>query len=462
MSDLLLTYYGDDFTGSTDALECLSRAGVRTVLFTRPPTPEMLASHRNLQAIGVAGNTRSLSPDGLEKELVQAFTVFQELQPRHVHYKVCSTFDSSPQIGSIGCAIDVGRLVLGSTFVTVVVGAPSLGRYCTFGNLFATAGVDFGKEVFRLDRHPSASCHPKTPMAESDLAIHLSKQTKVSIALFDLLKFDLTPEQQRNELNRLVAGGAEVVLFDVVNNHHLKQIGALLDESREPESIRFTVGSSGVEMALCSQWDSMGTLSPRDDWENPGQVSQVLIVSGSCSPVTKAQIEWAAKNGFAEVAIDTPSVLIDEGSMQSMQRSTKDVIDLLKSGKSVVAHTSKGTSDPRIAATNEVLSKWGSNGHSGASDCSRILGKAMGRLVRQALDETSVRRLCVAGGDTSSFLAQEIGIETIEMLCPLSPGAPLCTAHAPSSSADCVEINFKGGQVGKEEYFGSLLKGTNQ
>lgn len=86
----------------------------------------------------------------------------------------------------------------------------------------------------------------------------------------------------------------------------------------------------------------------------------------------------------------------------------------------------------------------------------------MGHLVRQSLAETSVRRLCVAGGDTSSYIAQEIGVESIEMLYPLAIGAPLCSARAPRSPADGVEISFKGGQVGREEYFGSLLTGTIQ
>ncbi|HYH56179.1 MAG TPA: four-carbon acid sugar kinase family protein, partial [Anseongella sp.] len=34
---LMLAFYGDDFTGSTDALEFLNRAGARSVLFIEPP-----------------------------------------------------------------------------------------------------------------------------------------------------------------------------------------------------------------------------------------------------------------------------------------------------------------------------------------------------------------------------------------------------------------------------------------
>src|SRR5712671_3605729 len=96
---LLISFYGDDFTGSTDALEQLTSAGVRTALFIKPPTKKQLASFNNLQAVGVAGMTRSMTPDAMERELKPAFKKLKALGARHVHYKVCSTFDSSPTVG---------------------------------------------------------------------------------------------------------------------------------------------------------------------------------------------------------------------------------------------------------------------------------------------------------------------------------------------------------------------------
>ena len=81
MSDLLLSFYGDDFTGSTDAMESLARGGVQTVLFTEPPTPARLARYPGLQAFGVAGMTRAMGPDEMERTLRAAFA---ELHP----YKV--------------------------------------------------------------------------------------------------------------------------------------------------------------------------------------------------------------------------------------------------------------------------------------------------------------------------------------------------------------------------------------
>src|SRR5580692_7925288 len=102
MKRLLLAFYGDDFTGSTDALEQLALAGIRTALFINPPTPAQLKRFPHLQAVGVAGMTRALPPAAMKKELVPALKELKKLGARHVHYKVCSTFDSSPEIGSIG------------------------------------------------------------------------------------------------------------------------------------------------------------------------------------------------------------------------------------------------------------------------------------------------------------------------------------------------------------------------
>src|SRR5690242_8347952 len=111
MNPLRLAFYGDDFTGSTDAMEFLTRAGVRTILFTSPPTADQLSRYTGLQAVGVAGMTRSMPPDAMEAELRPAFSALRALGAPHVHYKVCSTFDSSPTVGSIGHAIDVGAEV---------------------------------------------------------------------------------------------------------------------------------------------------------------------------------------------------------------------------------------------------------------------------------------------------------------------------------------------------------------
>src|SRR5688572_5888992 len=208
-------------------MESLERAGVRTMLFIDPPDAQMLARYPGLRAVGVAGLTRSMPPDAMEAELRPAFAKLKALGAPVVHYKVCSTFDSSPQVGSIGRAIDVGRDVFrDAPFVPLLVGAPELGRYCVFGNLFAKFGRD--PEPFRLDRHPSMSRHPVTPADESDLRVHLARQTQRRIALLEVLSVERGLDAARAALDQLLADKPDIVLFDVLHERHLSTIGGLI------------------------------------------------------------------------------------------------------------------------------------------------------------------------------------------------------------------------------------------
>ena len=305
--DLLLSFYGDDFTGSTDVMEALSRAGLRTVLFLRPPGPDDLGRFPGARAVGVAGVSRSLSTGAMDAELRPVFEALGALGAPLVHYKVCSTFDSSPAVGSIGRAIDIGREVFGAPFVPAVVGAPVLGRYQVFGNLFARSGPE--TRPFRLDRHPTMRHHPITPMDEADLRLHLARQTDKRFGLFDLLDLALPREAQNDRLHALLADGCEVVLFDVLTEEHLPVIGRLIADRTDTDHPLFAVGSSGVEYALAAHWKEEGRL-PEPPVFEARPVEQIVAVSGSCSPVTDRQIAWALDNGFGEVPL-WPERLVD-------------------------------------------------------------------------------------------------------------------------------------------------------
>jgi uncharacterized protein YgbK (DUF1537 family) len=442
-NNLLLAYYGDDFTGSTDALEFLSRAGARTALFIAPPTPAQLATYPGLDAIGVAGLTRAMPPDAMQAVLEPAFAQLRELAPRHVHYKVCSTFDSSPTIGSIGRAIEVGRAVFpANAFVPLLVAAPPLGRYCAFGNLFARLGIGSDGGIFRLDRHPSMSKHPTTPADESDLRRHLARQTSLQTGLLDLLQITRPLAELRAALAAQVQAGAEVILFDALYEEQLLGIGAVIDSWASENEPLFSVGSSGIEMALGQLWTQRGTLAPPAEWPAPGPAAPLLVVSGSCSPVTAGQIDWARANGFAEVILDAPQLANATDLLASLAPYQQQAVAHLREGRSVIVHTNGGAAQRGTQSLS-----------------AEALGTALGLLAREAVRQTDLRRLVVAGGDTSSYAARALGIEAVEMLAPLYPGAPLCRAAAPGSPLHGREVNFKGGQVGPAEYFGVLREG---
>lgn len=428
---LLLAYYGDDFTGSTDALEFLTRAGVRTALFLAPPTAAQLARHPGLQAVGVAGLTRSLAPAVMEAELRPAFAALRAIGPRHMHYKVCSTFDSSPEVGSIGRAIEIGAEIFGGRCVPLLVGVPALGRHCVFGNLFARMGIGSTGEVHRLDRHPSMSRHPVTPADESDLRLHLAKQTAKRIGLYDILQAALSEDAALAALDKIVAEGAEIVLFDVLYSEQLARLGALIDAGAGQGAPVFSVGSSGIEMALGAHWTNEERFAACNSWPDPGAAAPLLVVSGSCSPVTAGQIAWAQANGFAMIALDPAAPDVAAAAAAATRE--------LLTGRHTLVYTSRGEAGTPASAA--------------------VLGTALGQIARTAVERTGIRRLLVAGGDTSSYAGRALGLESVEMIAPLAPGAPLCRAYAPGSPADGLELNFKGGQVGAPDYFGAVVRG---
>jgi len=447
MKKLLLAFYGDDFTGSTDALEQLTLAGIRTALFIEPPTPAQLKKLPGLQAIGVAGKTRSLAPQAMERELKPALRALKKLGPRHVHYKVCSTFDSSPRVGNIGRVIDVGARIFPAPFIPLLVAAPELGRYTVFGQHFARYGIGSAGAIHRLDRHPSISKHPITPMTEADLRLHLAKQTKKDIRLVDVLNFDLPEAQDRTALGRILRG-ADVVLFDALTSDHLRRIGKLIDQFGSARRPLFSVGSSGIEAALAAAWKVAG--KPRCDLrsaQHANPADRLLVGSGSCSPVTIGQIAWALKRGFAEVPLDADALANLRTFGTEIHRAAKTAAERLRAGQSVIVHTTKTGSDKRISAKLKGRT-------------ARVFGTAMGTALRLTAGASGLQRICIAGGDTSSYAARAMGIEALEMIAPLTPGAPLCRAHAPASHADNCEVVFKGGQVGPENYFEIVRRGN--
>jgi 3-oxoisoapionate kinase len=452
---LLLAFYGDDFTGSTDVAESLTRAGLRTVLFLKPPARSQLRSFPGLRAFGVAGTARTLSPAQMNRTLPSLFRALRDSDARVIHYKVCSTFDSSPAIGSIGHAIEIAQRIFHSPFVPLLVGAPVLGRYCVFGNLFARSGLD--TEPHRLDRHPTMRQHPTTPMDEADLRLHLARQTTRPIRLVDVLLLDAPDLKSRTA--QVLGDSGDVVLFDILYPSHLPMIGRLLWRHARRRRPLFTVGSSGVEYALTAAWRADGELGPPPPPPEPKPVKQLLVLSGSCSPVTERQLRAAFDCGFVDVPLDMPALLTPTTAAATTTRLVRETVDELVRGRSVILHTCLGPDDPRINRALRRLQSLGYPRQTLRGETASLMGKVLGNLLQQLLAAFPLSRVCVTGGDTSSYVARTLGIEALEPIAPVAPGGPLCRIHAPGRPVHGMEIVFKGGQVGKTGFFETLLQG---
>lgn len=434
----LLAFYGDDFTGSTDVMEALTLGGVPTVLLLEPlPMEEVKRQFPHAKAVGIAGTSRSMTRAQMDEVLPKMFVYLKGYKASFVHYKVCSTFDSSPEIGSIGLALEIGLREFPHRPVPMVVGAPILKRYVAFANLFATVQ----NETYRLDRHPTMSVHPVTPMGESDLRLHLAEQTSCRVKSFDLRALE------RNE-DYASYQDADAVLFDTLNQEHLTKIGNILFQHKAP----FWLGSSGMEYALIAHLQSNGQIQPRE-MEPVKPVEQLLVISGSAAPGTAAQIEWAEGQGFKSIRLDSVALIDDQNETYKGQIIEQSEA-LLRQGESVILYSAKGPTDPAIAKTKSHLATLGLH----PNQVSQQLGKQQGMILKTLLECYPLPRVCVSGGDTCGHAVAELGLTALELLMPIAPGSPLCTAHS-SNQHNGLEISLKAGQVGQSDYFGSVLSG---
>jgi uncharacterized protein YgbK (DUF1537 family) len=415
---LLFSYYGDDFTGSTDALEALSVHGVRTVLFPGVPSDAQLLRFEDYDAIGVAGESRSRSPEWMREHLPTVFEFLRSLGASVTQYKVCSTFDSSPQTGNIAVAMQIGRQVFRSERVPVVVAAPHLGRYVLFGNLFAAQGGT----VYRIDRHPTMSRHPVTPMRESDLRLHLRAQGAEAVELIDVRQL-----MEANQSATVGNGGA--VIFDGLDQRTESATGRILWNQRA--EFPFLVGSSGLTHALMRQWRETGRIASGFKPPTADPVDRLLVVSGSCSPVTEEQIqsaEHAGFEGFHSVGVNRDELL-------------SKVLDVLGRGRSVIIYSALGSADLDGSTGGEQL------------------GRYLGDLMRDVVVQSGVRRAIIAGGDTSSHAVTRLGISALTFAAVMAPGAPLCRAEAEEARMHGLELVLKGGQVGSRDFYEQVRKG---
>lgn len=450
-NELLLAFYGDDFTGSTDAMEALAKSGYRTVLFLEAPTPAMVERFKGIRCIGVAGTSRAKTPPELAKEVRPVMESLSQLGAPVVHYKTCSTFDSSPQFGSIGEAIRVSRpFFKGQATVPLLVGAPALGRYTLFGQHFARMDGD----VYRLDRHPVMSRHPVTPMGEADLRLHLREQLGEEVGLMNILELEGDRRTVEERYRGKLAEKPPVLLMDALDDERMVMSGELIWKG-VGEGLRFVVGSSGVEYALTAYWEQSGMpKKARDEGGSPEEGSpasiapsnRILAVSGSASPVSQRQVETAIGQGFRGIRISPSAIAEGSGLPEEL---LNEAIRLLNEGESVVLYTALGPDDPAIAETRSALAAKGISG----SQAGEHIGRQLGRWTTHIMRQAGLRRVVIAGGDTSGFVTSEMGIYGLEMLLPISPGAPLCKVYSEDSAMDGIELALKGGQFGSPDYF---------
>lgn len=431
-----LGWYGDDFTGATDTLAALAKAGQRALLFLDVPDVARLGEAQMdaggpLDAVGIAGAARSMAPDAMRAELEPVGRFFAALGVPVMHYKCCSTFDSAPGVGSIGEAVRTLAPHFPNRFRPVVGGQPNIGRYCLFSTLFAAAGT--GGTVHRIDRHPTMSVHPVTPMAEADLRRHLAAQGLEGMAALHFPDYALGDDALDGRMERLLADGPSALLIDVSRGEDLATVGRLIWE-RAAGAPLLAVGPSSVAQALVAHWRGDSGAPAAEDVPLAAAGSPVFLMVGSLSPVTRRQVE--AAGSYTRIQADAAALCGDPVYAEAL---LGEVAASLRGGRHTLVWTA-----PVEAGTADTA-------QAGA------VAAATAEFVAAVLRSVRLRRVGIAGGDTSSLAVRALGCWGLSYRCTLAPGVTVSRTYADDPSVDGLELMLKGGQMGGDDLFERLL-----
>lgn len=418
-------FCGDDFTGASDTLATLARGGLNCRLFLDAETLLSCPDLVELDAAGVATATRSM-PSPMIVETLRPIEKIIEQQPRGIfHYKVCSTFDSSPDTGSIGAAVNTLKQARPESNILISGGQPSLGRYCVFNNLFAVAADG---EVYRIDRHPTMANHPVTPMQESDIVRLLKSQGLPQISAIHRSLYRREKAHDLPGQTKMLWDRGSAVLFDVEEETDIDALGSVLEV--HGDKILIAVGSSSIAEAYLTRRKTNNTQLPSRRQSVPK--TPVFILAGSRSPVTATQVEQS--RNFQQIQIDPEKIGPDKET--ALDSYLSECVGHLNNGSHVLAVVT--------SSMNHQLRRADLAGFT-ASLTALVAGSGL------------VSRIGIAGGDTSSLALQELAAESLSYEADIEPGLCLCRLHSSDNEKiNGLEIILKGGQMGSANLFNKL------
>lgn len=400
-------YVADDFTGASDTLATLSRAGCRSRLFADLPP---VGSLKGLDAWGIATHARALDRAGV---MALAARLGTGLAPHFtdggvLHVKVCSTFDSALEVGNIALLAQGLAGEIGAHRIAVVGGQPSLGRYAIFGTLFAR-GPDGA--IHRIDRHPVMAQHPVTPMHEADLVRHLAD--------LGLAGLRLVPRGESG------AGVPWPRFYDVLEADDLIAVGLDLHREVSQGGPLVVIGASSVAEAWTTSMPLQATSRPpigpcASAWRGP-----VLAFVGSRSALTAAQVEQA--QGFLRLPVAPADLVGDTAEASRVLAAVRQGLD-----------------------ADENCLVWVTPASLPAGQTPAMLADAGARFVTRVLAQVSPGALVIVGGDTSSAVVRAIAPRYLDHAGDLGPGVPILTARGEDGDLPMI---LKGGQMGEATFF---------
>jgi 3-dehydrotetronate 4-kinase len=385
----------DDYTGGTDVASALRRQGLRTLLLFGPPRPGWAAA--DADAVVVALKSRNLAPAEAVAVSLAAQRWLRAQGVGRLFFKYCSTFDSTDD-GNIGPVADALLEAAGSRFTVVCPASPEHGRTVHQGHLFVGD---------RLLSESSMRHHPLTPMTDPDLVRVLGRQTPHRVAL--------VPSEVVRQGPMAVSGASRDLPVVTGAAGLVRLLGAAL--AREDPTARRQAPRRGSVAHRGKGGERLSTA--------PLPGGPALLLAGSSSAATLEQVA-RARERFPSYRLD-PLATPDPGDLRA---KAVDWIGQHLAGGTVLVYASAPPSE-RDQAT---------------SGAARAIELTMAELARAAVDR-GVRRIVVAGGETSGAVVDGLGIDRVVVAREEDLGVPWVVTSGPAPLA----LLLKSGNFGRPD-----------
>ena len=420
---LALGCIADDYTGASDLANTLTRCGLRTVQTIGVPASDLALPE--VDAVVVSLKSRSIEAGLAVTRSRSAEKWMRSRGASHVLFKICSTFDST-DAGNIGPVMDALRADSADAIVLVTPAFPETGRTVYQGNLFVGS--------VPLNESPLKD-HPLNPMHDSNLVRVLARQSKTKIGLVDLADIARGPDAVRARLADLASKGFGAAIADAVFARDLETIGAVaLDH-------RLSVGASGIGLGLARALVASGRVKPIE----PSAIADAPVggpaacLAGSCSQATLQQIANAERK-MPVLHLDSEKVVTGKNEAQ---RALGWANEHLGQGPILIASS---------ATPDQVAALQARHGRDAAG---HAIEQAMADIA-QGLVLSGVRRLVVAGGETSGAVVDRLDIPGFLVGAEIAAGVPVLRAVGAKEGA--MLLALKSGNFGGPEFFSDALK----
>ena len=422
-SHISLGCIADDYTGASDLANTLTRQGLRTVQTIGVPADDLKLPE--VDAVVVSLKSRSIEASEAVARSRDAEKWLRGRGAGHVLFKICSTFDST-DAGNIGPVMDALRDDCGEKIVLVTPAFPEAGRTIYQGNLFVG--------LVPLNESPLKD-HPLNPMHDSNLVRVLARQSKTKVGLVNLATLSRGPDAIHARLAELAGQGMGAAIIDAVFDPDLETIGTVAVDHR------VSVGASGIGLGLARALVKSGKVKPAGLNAASGAAlgGPAACLAGSCSQATLGQIA-SAEQVMPVLHLDPDRVVagIDEA-----RRAAAWAAERLGSGPVLIASS---------ASPEEVAALQSRHGRNAAG---HAIEQAMADIA-EALVRAGVRRLVVAGGETSGAVVDRLRIPGFLVGAEIAAGVPVLRAVG-AKQGDMM-LALKSGNFGGPEFFSDALK----